>query len=255
MKFTALQDIMEFLLPRHCSICGRRLHKQEKGICTGCLLELNVSEFADGCPGNTLERTLWLRVPIERAAAFLVYDHDNSQRRIVLDLKYHNRPRLGSHMAPLMVQNLNATNFFETVDVIIPVPIPRRRRMKRGYNQSLELAKGISRLTGITVDTRSVTRRYYGVSQTKLSPSERAAHVEDSFVLHGNSLEGKHVLIVDDVITTTATVMACAKALSGIAGVRISIASLAVSRNLLNNIRSNNPQEDNSQAAQQEDRS
>ena len=74
-------------------------------------------------------------------------------------------------------------------------------------------------------------------------------------MLHGNSLEGKHVLIVDDVITTTATVMACAKALSSIAGVKISIASLAVSRNLLNNIRGNNPQEDNSQAAQQEDRS
>lgn len=232
-------------MPRHCSICGSRLHKQEKGICMGCLLELNVSDFADGHLGNTLERTLWLRTPIERAAAFLVYDHDNSQRRVVLDLKYHNRPRLGRHMAPLMVQRLNTTDFFKTIDVIIPVPIPKQRRMRRGYNQSLELAKGISRLTGIGIDTHSISRRYYGVSQTKLTPSERAANVDDTFVLHTNSLQDKHVLIVDDVITSTATIMACAKVLNTIPGIKISVLSLAVSRNLLPNIKINNPQENN----------
>ena len=243
MKVPVIDDIVEFLLPRHCSICGRRLHTQEKGICAGCLLELNSSEFADGHRGNTLERTLWLRVPIERAAAFLVYDHDNSQRRIVLDLKYHNRHRLGRHMAPLMVQSLDGTGFFETIDTIIPVPISKRRQMHRGYNQSLELAKGISRLTGITLDTRSVSRRHYRTSQTRLTPAERTANVDNTFVVHHNSLQGKHVLIVDDVITSNATIMACAKVLNNIPGIRISVLALAVSRNLMTNIKGNNPQE------------
>ena len=117
MNLSAISDIIDFLLPRYCSICGRRLHRQEKGICTGCLLELNISEFADGHKGNLLERSLWLKMPIERAAAFLVYDRDNSQRQIVLDLKYHNRPKLGQHMAPLIVQGLNNTHFFDFVRV------------------------------------------------------------------------------------------------------------------------------------------
>ena len=115
--------------------------------------------------------------------------------------------------------------------------------MHRGYNQSLELAKGISRLTGITLDTRSVSRRHYRTSQTRLTPAERTANVDNTFVVHHNSLQGKHVLIVDDVITSNATIMACAKVLNNIPGIRISVLALAVSRNLMTNIKGNNPQE------------
>lgn len=243
MNLSAIRDIIDFLLPRYCSICGRRLHRQEKGICTGCLLELNISEFADGHKGNLLERSLWLKMPIERAAAFLVYDRDNSQRQIVLDLKYHNRPKLGQHMAPLMVQGLSNTHFFDNIDIILPIPISKRRQMRRGYNQSLELAKGISRITGLPIDTHSVRRRHYTMSQTKLTPSERVANVEHTFVLRPNNLQGKHVLLVDDVITSTATIMSCAKVLCDIPDIKISVLSLAVSRKLVANIRNNNPQD------------
>ena len=182
-------------------------------------------------------------MPIERAAAFLVYDRDNSQRQIVLDLKYHNRPKLGQHMAPLMVQGLSNTHFFDNIDIILPIPISKRRQMRRGYNQSLELAKGISRITGLPIDTHSVRRRHYTMSQTKLTPSERVANVEHTFVLRPNNLQGKHVLLVDDVITSTATIMACAKVLCDIPDIKISVLSLAVSRKLIANIRNNNPQD------------
>ena len=182
-------------------------------------------------------------MPIERAAAFLVYDRDNSQRQIVLDLKYHNRPKLGQHMAPLMVQGLSNTHFFDNIDIILPIPISKRRQMRRGYNQSLELAKGISRITGLPIDTHSVRRRHYTMSQTKLTPSERVANVEHTFVLRPNNLQGKHVLLVDDVITSTATIMSCAKVLCDIPDIKISVLSLAVSRKLIANIRNNNPQD------------
>lgn len=233
---------IDFLLPRYCSVCGKRLHVSEKGICVGCLMDLHLADCADGHKGNTLERTMWLKMPIERAGAFLLYDRDNSQRRIVLDLKYHNRPKLGLHMAALMVERLNTTDFFDSIDLIIPIPISKRRQIQRGYNQSLQIAKGISKLTHIPIDTHTVTRRHYSTSQTKLSPTERLNNVVNTFVLHPNNLQDKHVLIIDDVITTTATVMGCAKVLADIPGIRISVLALAVSRRLIDNMRANNPQ-------------
>lgn len=244
MTFTAVNQIIDFLFPRHCSVCGRRLNISEKGICCGCLIDLRPSDFADGHKGNQLERTLWLRTPIQRAAAFLLYDRDNSQRKIVLDLKYHNRSRLGFHMAPLMVEHLNRTNFFDTIDFILPIPISKRRQMQRGYNQSLELAKGISKHTHIPIDTHSVTRKHYHTSQTKLTPAERQQNVRGTFILNSSkNLVNKHVLIVDDVITSTATILSCAQVLNTIPGIKISVLSLAVSRKLISNIRNNNPLE------------
>lgn len=244
MRFTVINQITDFLFPRHCSVCGRRLNIGEKGICSGCLLDLRPSEFADGHEGNVLERTLWLRTPIQRAGAFLLYDRDNSQRKIVLDLKYHNRSRLGYHIAPLMIEQLKETNFFETIDLILPIPISKRRQMQRGYNQSLELAKGISKHTHIPINTKSITRKHYSTSQTRLTPSERQENVKGTFILKSyKNLINKHVLIVDDVITSTATILSCTQVLNTIPGIKISVLSLAVSRKLISNIRNNNPLE------------
>ena len=248
--------VLDFIAPRHCAVCGRRLQSAEKTLCVSCLLDLNVSDYFSGGSGNRLERTMWHRLPIERAAAFMTYDHEDAQHDMVLHMKYHHQPRIGYHVGRLMSRQLVECHFFEGIDVIVPVPIPRDKRMQRGYNQSEQLALGISRVTGIPIDTHVIRRLPYKISQTQLSAAQRQENVKGTFLLNTArrlpflqrrnplALRGKHILIVDDVITSTATVRECGKTLSQIPDITLSVLSMAVSRNLINNIRKGNPEED-----------
>lgn len=237
-----VKSIIDFLFPRQCSICGKRLATQERGLCVGCMFDLQPSEFADGHEGNKLEKVFWQKFPIARAAAYLVYDHEKSQRKIILDLKYHNRPKLTRHIAPLLLNELKNTDFLDKIDLIMPVPIPKLRKIKRGYNQSLQFAKAISHLTGIPIDSHTVKRKNYTKSQTKVSINKRAQNIHHTFVVTPNrKLDHKHILIIDDVITTGSTIVAMAKPLCDTYNVKISVLSLAVSANLMRNIKTNNP--------------
>lgn len=245
--------LLDFIAPRHCAVCGRRLQSTEKSLCVSCLLDLNISEYFSGESGNRLERTMWQRLPLERAAAFMTYDHDDAQHEMVLNLKYHNQPRIGYHIGKLMSRQLIERRFFEGVDMIVPVPIPYGNRVRRGYNQSEQLALGISEATGIGVNTHVIRRRPYNSSQTHLTAAQRQENVRGSFVLNTSrhlpflrrrdpmALRGKHILVVDDVITSTATMQECGKTLCQIPDIRLSVLSMAVSRNLINNIRKGNP--------------
>ena len=240
-----LQALLDFIAPRHCSVCGKRLAAGEKALCLDCLLHINVSDFALGEAGNVLERTFWGKAPIIRAAAFMIYDNHSPQRNLVLDLKYHNRPRAGFHLGLLLSRRLIDNRFFDGIDLIVPIPIPTLKHLHRGYNQSEQLAAGISKATGIGVNTKIIRRRPYRTSQTRLSAVERTKNVRDTFFLHrADNLQGKHLLIVDDVITTTATVRECARTLAAIPNVKISVLALAVSKNLIANIRKSNPEEE-----------
>ena len=237
--------LLDFIAPRHCAVCGKRISGSQHVVCATCLLSLRISEYYSASPGNALERTFWHKLPIERAAAFITYDHNDTQHQIVLDLKYHNQPRIGYHLGRLMSHQLKEKHFFDGIDTIVPIPIPFIRKMRRGYNQSEQLARGISRATGLPVCTRAIRRLPYKTSQTRLTAAERTENVRHTFRLrHADRLKGKHILLVDDVITTGSTIRACGHTLSQIPGIRISVLSLAVSRHLIRNIRNTNPETD-----------
>ena len=177
---------------------------------------------------NDIARIFWGLVPIEKGISFFHYTPHSPHSRILFELKYHNHPEVGKTMGRMMAEELKATNFFNGIDLIVPIPLSRKKERQRGYNQSDWIAWGISEATGIPTDTTSVVRTKTNPSQTTLDHRQRRENVRDIFaVRHPGNLEGRHILLVDDVITTGATMLSCAEAIARACRVRFSVLSLA----------------------------
>lgn len=177
---------------------------------------------------NDIARIFWGLVPIEKGISFFHYTPHSPHSRILFELKYHNHPEVGKTMGRMMAEELKATNFFNGIDLIVPIPLSRKKERQRGYNQSDWTAWGISEATGIPTDTTSVVRTKSNPSQTTLDHRQRRENVRDIFaVRHPGNLEGRHILLVDDVITTGATMLSCAEAIARACRVRFSVLSLA----------------------------
>ena len=177
---------------------------------------------------NDIARIFWGLVPIEKGISFFHYTPHSPHSRILFELKYHNHPEVGKTMGRMMAEELKATNFFNGIDLIVPIPLSRKKERQRGYNQSDWIAWGISEATGIPTDTTSVVRTKSNPSQTPLDHRQRRENVRDIFaVRHPGNLEGRHILLVDDVITTGATMLSCAEAIARACRVRFSVLSLA----------------------------
>lgn len=223
--------LLDAISPRLCPVCGGRLTPNESVICLACHLELPKTRLSQNPIDNDLARLFWGHFPVEKAAAWFYYEPKTSICQIVIDMKYHNRPDTARNLGSMMARDLSANNFFDGIDAIVPMPITKQRRKQRGYNQSEELAKGVSDVSKLTIITNAVERSTFTTSQTQLTHYERRKNVEGAFHLTGGEkLAGKHLLLVDDVITTGATVTACAKELAKAEGVRISILALALTR-------------------------
>ena len=177
---------------------------------------------------NDIARIFWGLVPIEKGISFFHYTPHSPHSRILFELKYHNHPEVGKTRGRMMAEELKATNFFNGIDLIVPIPLSRKKERQRGYNQSDWIAWGISEATGIPTDTTSVVRTKSNPSQTTLDHRQRRENVRDIFaVRHPGNLEGRHILLVDDVITTGATMLSCAEAIARACRVRFSVLSLA----------------------------
>ena len=177
---------------------------------------------------NDIARIFWGLVPIEKGISFFHYTPHSPHSRILFELKYHNHPEVGKTMGRMMAEELKATNFFNGIDLIVPIPLSRKKERQRGYNQSDWIAWGISEATGIPTDTTSVVRTKSNPSQTTLDHRQRRENVRDIFaVRHPGNLEGRHILLVDDVITPGATMLSCAEAIARACRVRFSVLSLA----------------------------
>ena len=215
-----------------CSIGCRRLSISEEVICGKCNLHLPRTGFQQDPYENIMAKMFWGQIPIERATALFYYEPHAETANILYEMKYKNHPEIGEVMGRLMARELQMSNFFEGIDGIIPVPLAKKRQRQRGYNQSHELAKGISEITGLPIYNKVVRRTVFEGSQTSLGRWERNENVEQVFELKdAPTVQGKHLLIVDDVVTTGATVIACAKELCKAGGVRISVLSLGLAKN------------------------
>ena len=223
--------ILDFISPRQCVVCGQRLAPTERSLCTACLLHLPRTAYQFTPLDNPMAQLFWKLAPIERAAALLYYEPHSEVAQLFYDLKYHDRPDIGEDMGRLMAGEMQLARFFDGIDVLLPVPLSRKRLRQRGYNQSEQLAVGVSDVTRLPVITKALRRKHFVKSQTQLNRQERQENVEDMFELRdGSLLQGKHILLIDDVCTTGATLIACANTLKDIPGIRLSILTLGFTK-------------------------
>ena len=230
-----VRDVASLIMPRTCLACGRVLLENEGSICLACRYNMPLTNFAKR-KENPVKLLFENVLPVESAAAMYWFVGGTEWQRIIHNFKYYGRWFFAQKMGEWLGEELRDSGNFDDIDLIIPIPLHYRRRLRRGYNQSEELAMGIGRKMDIKCDFRSVRRRLYNDSQTSKSRSERWDNVEQIFeVRTAEKLRGRHILLVDDVLTTGATMTSCAstilKACDG--NVRISIASLAVSRRII----------------------
>lgn len=211
-------------------MCGNRLAAHEHFLCTSCVVHLPLTQ-SHTVEHNLIEKKFWTRFPVKRAVSMFHHDGE-STRRLLYQIKYHAHPKLAIYLSSLYAKELKDYGFFDDVDVIVPLPLHWRRQMKRGYNQSHYIARGIQQVTHIPVMKNVVKRIRNNSSQTRLNARQRIENVEGIFQLkHPELIAGKHVLLVDDVTTTGATLSSCAKELAKAQGVNISVLTLAVASN------------------------
>jgi ComF family protein len=178
---------------------------------------------------NPVARLFWGRCSIEKAAAFSFYNKDSRIRKLIHNLKYKGITEIGFELGKIYGESLIRSDFLTGIDVIVPVPLHQSKKRARGFNQSEIIADGISSATGIPVDRDSLQRITVTETQTRRSRFERWINVEGIFSVNGASLlEGKHILLIDDVITTGSTLESCANELLKAEGVTVSVAALAV---------------------------
>lgn len=223
--------ILDLIAPRLCVCCGHRLAVSEQVICANCTLHLPRTNFQEDALENPMARRFWGRLPIERATAYFYYAPGSATSRAIRMLKYENRPDIGETLGRMAAMEAKGSGFFEGIDLIIPMPLTKRRRWQRGYNQSLEIARGISEVTGIPICDTAVRRIGFKKSQTQLHYVERQENVEGSFELHdAAAVRGRHLLLVDDIVTSGATMTACGNALEKAGDVRFSAMSLGYTK-------------------------
>ena len=223
--------LLDLIAPRLCVVCGRRLTVTEEVICAKCNFHLPRTDFHRDAYDNEMARLFWGQIPIEKASAIFYYEAHAESANIIYHLKYKNHPEIGEVMGRLMAKELQSAGFFDGIDGIVPVPLARKRLRQRGYNQSEEIARGVSEVTGLPVCQQVVCRKVFQGSQTSKGRWERNENVEHVFELvDPEAIRGQHLLIVDDVVTTGATILACAKQLLKAPDVRLSVLALGYTK-------------------------
>ena len=223
---------MDLIAPRRCAVCGGRLSPEESLLCNECDAELEVTPFRESPYDNLMARLFWGQIPIEKASAWFYYRPHSDPSKMIYDLKYHGQSMLGEDIGEQLALRHQPSGFFDGIDAIVPVPITRKRQRQRGYNQSVQIARGISYVTRLPIYDKVVKRQHFTQSQTHQDNAwERRENVREAFLLtDADKVKGKHLLIIDDIVTTGATVIACGQELAKAEGVRLSVLSIGFTK-------------------------
>jgi ComF family protein len=220
-------DFAALFLPRRCAGCDTGLMRFEDRLCLACMNDLPRTRFHDD-PANRVEQLFWGKVEIASASAFLFFSSSGMVQRMLHRLKYAQDREVGMMLGRLMAEELMVAERFVGVDTLVPVPLHPRKERKRGYNQCQVIVEGMLQAWPVQQTGRELMRVVRTPSQTRKGRLDRWLNVQEAFVVQDvEVLRGRHVMLVDDVVTTGATLEGCIKALSKVPNIRISVCTLA----------------------------
>lgn len=231
MRLSIINSIIELLYPSVCSACGTTLFSWEHLVCTRCrsLLPKTGYELNED---NPLARLFYGKVRLKAVTACYFFSKEGKVQHLIHELKYKGNGDAGVFLGQELGKSIQEAPLFQGIDCLIPVPLHPKRERKRGYNQSMMIAQGVSEVTGIPIHDGLLVRSVNTATQTHKTKEDRWQNVKDIFEMrHPEQLEGKYVLLIDDVLTTGATLEACAMQLSGVKGITISCATAACAGN------------------------
>lgn len=222
-----LTDFFNLLYPRLCPACNKLLKQGEKEICIPCAYDLPYTDF-HLYPDNPLAKQFWGRVPLHAAMALLYFSKGGRTQNLIHHLKYKDQPQIGLLLGRAIGLRLLQSEVYSGIDLLLPVPLHPRRERLRGYNQSDYIARGIAEALHIPVANNILFRNISTATQTSKSRYDRYTNLQEVFIVkQPAAILNKHVLLVDDVITTGATLEACAQAILQHHPLKISVAAAA----------------------------
>lgn len=229
MRLSSLiNDFIDLIFPKTCLACGGDIPDIEKYICPHCWMDLPKTNYHNE-QGNPVEQIFWGRIPIQYATSLFFYIKGSRYQRLIHEMKYNRKKEIGYELGKKLGNELKNSPF-ELADYVVPVPLHKKKLKKRGFNQSEWIGKGIAEVLEQFLSTKNLYRAEYTTSQTKKNKYERWLNVESVFKLNDpHEFSGKHILLVDDIITTGATLEACANAVLQSENTRVSIATLGFS--------------------------
>lgn len=224
---TYWNDFLSVLFPSACAGCDAALYQQEDILCTACLYHLPLTNFHFQKDNETAKQ-LWGKVVFDKATSMLYFSTGSPTQRLIQKIKYQGQPQIAYFLGKMYGKTLQEVWGNCDFECVVPVPLHKSKQRQRGYNQSSYFGKGLSETLGIAFCEDELLRTVRSESQTQKSRDERYSNVEDVFsIANSSQLVGKHVLLVDDVITTGATIASAAQTLVAVEGCRVSIVTLA----------------------------
>lgn len=226
--FKIFNDFFSLFYPKTCESCGNILLKNENMLCTKCIAELPYTNYHKS-EDNPIEKLFWGRVFVYSATALFKFHKKSKYQKLIHKLKYKGKKEIGFYLGQLFAYEIKDNQKYSDIDYVIPVPLHKKRFKERGYNQAEWIAMGICDILKNKLSTTNLIRKVETQTQTKKSRLERWKNVSNIFELQNpTELENKHVLLVDDVITTGSTLESCAESLQTINNIKISICAIAV---------------------------
>ena len=225
-----LNDLINLFYPQLCMLCDNPLVKDEQYICLGCLCDLSKTNYHFNRRNPAWDLFSGYS-QVNEVTSFLFFEKEGTTQKLIHSLKYYGNKELATCLSRIAAIELKTIGFYASIDTILPIPLHPKKEKRRGYNQSEWIGRGFASMYGCPIENKRIKRITDTKTQTRKSIYERHVNVEKIFeVTDPEQLYGKHILLIDDVITTGATVSSCIDALLSVPEIKISIFSLSIAR-------------------------
>ncbi len=223
------KGLSHLVYPSLCEGCSKQLLPEERVLCLNCNIYNLPRTAYHHIPDNETAMRFAGRVNFQKATSFAYFTTGGLLQHLLHELKYNDKKYIGYYLGQQLGYDLQQTNWHEGVDIVIPVPLHPKKEAQRGFNQSLFIAEGLANVLQIPINSKTLTRAEHTESQTQKTREERIMNMKGAFSIQDQQqLEQKHILIIDDVLTTGATLESCILALQKTEGVKVSIATIGI---------------------------